>query len=255
MVEFTTEICGLDGGKQTVKLTQEEAEEVIQLFSSIEEQLNNTDSMEEAVEIFDEAIVELDRYGVLPNGMSFKEAQQLVTGRFKNPITKKVFNEIESRQKQPFDNNENLLCLIAGSLLGFTWFLSLWNYLFINAMILGILILGHFCYGMDLLFIIYIILLPILAATTFMIDIINPICLGRYIYFDESEKPHGMVASFGLNGQKIWRNNITGLIPHVLDSVGVVGFTGIKLQLSNGKNDMLTLFLGFAPLVRIESSE
>ena len=65
MVEFTTEICGLNGGKQTVKLTQEEAEEVIQLFSSIEEQLNNTNSMEEAVEIFDEAIVELDRYGAL----------------------------------------------------------------------------------------------------------------------------------------------------------------------------------------------
>ena len=51
LVEFTTEICGLNDGKQTVKLTQQQANEVEAMFNSIREKLNNTQSREEAEEI------------------------------------------------------------------------------------------------------------------------------------------------------------------------------------------------------------
>ena len=67
MVEFTTEIYGLPGKEpQTVQLTQREAEAVDKLFEDIRTQLENVETREEAVEIFNEAIVELDRYGLLP---------------------------------------------------------------------------------------------------------------------------------------------------------------------------------------------
>jgi len=81
----------------------------------------------------------------------------------------------------------------------------------------------------------------------------NPICMVRYIYFYELEKPHGIVASFGLNGLKVCRSNLTGLIHHwFFHYVGAVGFVGLKLQLPNNKNVTLSLFLGFFPLVKIK---
>jgi len=109
-VEFTTEVCGLNGGKHTVKLTQEEAEGVEALFKSIRERLNNTETREDAEEIFKEVVVELEKYGLL-GGLSVKQAQELVLGDF------------------PVDNNHkilgigpnfftNIFCLLAGTAYG-----------------------------------------------------------------------------------------------------------------------------------------
>jgi len=39
LVEFTTEVCGLDGGKHTVSLSKEDAEEVEKLIGDIEKKL------------------------------------------------------------------------------------------------------------------------------------------------------------------------------------------------------------------------
>ena len=88
LVEITTEVCGLNGGKQTVELTQEEAAEVEALFDSIRERLNNTETREEAEQIFKEAVVELDKYGLL-GGLSVKQAQRLAIGSYRNPILKR----------------------------------------------------------------------------------------------------------------------------------------------------------------------
>ncbi|UCD14586.1 MAG: hypothetical protein JSW60_03985, partial [Thermoplasmatales archaeon] len=92
MIEFTTEVCGLNGGKQTVKLTQEEADEVGSLFDSIRERLNETETREETEEVFKEAVVELDKYGLL-GGLSVKHAQRLVTGGYKNQIDSILFKQ------------------------------------------------------------------------------------------------------------------------------------------------------------------
>ena len=113
LVEFTTEVCGLNGGKQTVKLTQEEANEVEVLFDSIRERLNATESREEAEEIFKEAVVELDKYGLL-GGLSVKQAQKLVIGKYQNPIVKRVIDRIYKRYPQMLDDDENRFCMIAG---------------------------------------------------------------------------------------------------------------------------------------------
>jgi len=83
LVEFTTEVCGMNVRKQTVKLTQQQADKVDALFNSIREKLNTTESREEAEKIFKEAIVELDKFGLL-GGLSIKQAQRLVTGGYQN---------------------------------------------------------------------------------------------------------------------------------------------------------------------------
>ena len=77
LVEITTEVCGINGGKHTVSLSKEDAEEVDLLFKSIRAQLNNAESREKVVEIFKKAIIELDKYGLL-DGLSGKQLQRLV---------------------------------------------------------------------------------------------------------------------------------------------------------------------------------
>jgi hypothetical protein len=51
------------------------------LFDSIREQLNATESREEAEEIFKDAVVELDKYGML-GSLSVKQALKAVTGEW-----------------------------------------------------------------------------------------------------------------------------------------------------------------------------
>ena len=111
LVEITTEICGLNGGEHTVQLTNEEAEEVDRLFKNIRLRLNESTSRGEVEEIFKEAVVELDKYGLL-GSLSVKQAQKLVTGRHQDSRAMKISERFFSRLQK---NTSNYLCLIAGA--------------------------------------------------------------------------------------------------------------------------------------------
>ena len=111
MVEITTEVCGLNGGTQTVQLTNEQAEEVEVLFDSIRKRLNATETREEAEEIFREAVVKLDNYGLL-GGLSVEQGQRLVTGGYQNPRMMKIIENMINRGQE--DNTSNVCCLVAG---------------------------------------------------------------------------------------------------------------------------------------------
>ena len=102
-VEYTTEIYGLNGGKQAVKLTQQQAIEVEELFVSMREQLNATNSREEAVEIYNRAVVELDKYGLL-GGLNVEQVQNLVIGNNRQRIL-------------PIGPNisQNMFCIFSGT--------------------------------------------------------------------------------------------------------------------------------------------
>jgi len=114
LVEFTTEVCGLNGGKQTVKLTQQQADEVKELFDSINMRLNATKSKGEAEEIFKDAVVQLDKYGLL-GGLSVKQAQKLVIGGYQNP---RVIDFIDKLKQSSIGSlvqiTEHHSCLVGG---------------------------------------------------------------------------------------------------------------------------------------------
>ena len=112
LVEFDVEFCGL-GKKHSVKLTQQEADEVDLLFDDIEQQLSEVETRDEAEVIFKDAIVELDKYGLL-GGLSVRQAQRLVTGGNRNPGVMKLQNRIYTQYQETSDEDENVLCLIAG---------------------------------------------------------------------------------------------------------------------------------------------
>ena len=101
-VEITFEFCSF-GRKNKIQITLEEAEELDAFFESIRLRLDNAESEDETIQIFNEGIRELDRYGLLGD-MSVSQVQQFITGRYQksrlNPLS--------------LDENENRNCLIMG---------------------------------------------------------------------------------------------------------------------------------------------
>ena len=66
LVEVTTQACGIPGfGNTTVKLTREQYQSLEQYLVEFRARLNQTSTREEAVPIFKEAVVELDKVWVV----------------------------------------------------------------------------------------------------------------------------------------------------------------------------------------------
>lgn len=112
LVEVTVEACGLSGfNKTTVELTKEHYQILEQYLVRFREQLNKMTTKEEAITLFKEVMIELDKYGLLPKGMDVIQAQKFVSGeQFKtkqeNLLKKIIQNE---NSKRSFDII-NLLC-------------------------------------------------------------------------------------------------------------------------------------------------
>ena len=119
LVEVTTEACGIKGyGNTTVKLTREQYQNLEQYLVEFRARLNQTSTREEAVPLFKDAVVELEKYGLLPRGMSVERAQRLVT---------KSFNQrIRNPNPLNLDPDANYFCLVSG-LTTNTWSFGLLN--------------------------------------------------------------------------------------------------------------------------------
>ena len=257
LVEITTEVSGIDGVEPyTVKLTTEEANEVDRLFDNILVRLNESKSREETVEIFNEAVVELDKYGLLGD-LNIEQAQRLVTSGYQYPIDNEVFNRIHERIIMMLDENENALCLIAGKtaetrIVGPMTFVSIG---LAGLRVLSIiLMLEYFWYPLWNKFpLLYYITEPFL----FLFDVLSipPFILSAIISFLSPVKflsgigygavffshgymnylpAHGRIYTIGLNGIKYWDKPFYGqyLIDPLLTGnryAGAIGFTGINI--------------------------
>jgi len=257
LVEITTEVCGLDGGKHTVSLSKEEAEEVEQLIDNIQNRLNGVETREEAVEIFNEAVVELDKYGLL-GGLSVKQAQRLITGGQKDSSAMKLMEKIHRRFRGISNSNENMFCLIIGET--DETYIEGRVALFLGRLYLLAMFLGPFWF---LYLIIYAFFIEWSQKNP--ISLVNRINLG---YVDDEFEvgfvyyySNGWVTSIGMNGLKSYDGMLRGVLPLKGTSYmsgmvtyrehypAVAGFTGIKLFKSDTEE---TLYIGFALWVKIE---
>jgi len=119
LVEVTTTVYGIKGfGNHTVKLTRQQNQNLEQYLVNFKARLNKTTSREEAVPLFKDAVVELNKYGLLPKGMSIEHAQRLVTGYYQNSnILRRIQNDAQSmakiKQKHYLDPNmKNAFCFL-----------------------------------------------------------------------------------------------------------------------------------------------
>jgi len=107
LVEVTTQACGIKGyGDITVKLTSEQYQDLEQYLVEFRARLNQTSTREEAILLFKDAVVELDKYGLLPRGMSVNQAFRL--------LTKINDQRLKALDSLGFDPDANYFCLVSG---------------------------------------------------------------------------------------------------------------------------------------------
>jgi hypothetical protein len=212
LVEVTTQACGIQGyGDTTVKLTREQYQDLGQYLVEFRARLNQTTTREDAVPIFKEAVVELDKYGLLPKGMSVERIQRWVTSR--NQI-QKVPNII----KKSVSECINFFCLFAA----ITYDVVDYNLWVITAGLLSQFI--HY----DSPFI-------LLVYLFFFIGFVKPLRFFNFLTVDGGGH-FNFHFSIGLKGIS------TGLE----DISDVIGFTGLKIWF----NSHNAFYLGFALLVK-----
>jgi len=80
-VDVTIQACGIrELGNTTIKLTRQQYENFSRYLETFNARLNQTKMREEALPLFREAVVELNKYGLLPKGMNIQQTQKLVSG-------------------------------------------------------------------------------------------------------------------------------------------------------------------------------
>ena len=254
LVEFDVEFCGL-GKKHTVRLTQQEADEVELLFDEIEQRVSKVETRDEAEEIFKDAVVELDKYGLL-GILSIKQAQQLIV---ESTVRQNLLKRIDGKDVESLDDEtENYFCLIVGHLS---------HMVSQNPLVrrFGIFMekLLEFALETDIFVLfeaIYQLYILIQTFSFIYIDLLLPFSFFRALSAglhgfspattEEWWHPaKGWVHSFGLNGVKSWEGDLWGVASGYLIYgffvhfyPAILGFTGIKLT----NEDYETYFLGFA---------
>jgi len=256
LVEVTTHACGIKGyGNTTVKLTRDQYQNLEEYLVEFRARLNQTSTREEAVPIFKDAVVELDKYGLLPKGMSVERAQKLVTTSYDKQL--RVFDSLD------LDPDANYFCLVSGKTshtqsfggplnLMTMWFL---NYLLIHCdTLFWVLVLYLF------LFYSFIFCLRSLPSTFLPFGLLSTLAFGEEIFdprWGESwpYPSSGWVATIGVNGFKRYEGSFWGwaMLEFGIGGVlhpGALGFTGLKL----GFPEIIssdTFFLGTAFFVKL----
>ena len=114
LVEVTTQAYGIKGfGESTVKLTKKQYQNLEQYLVQFRARLNQTSTRVEAVPLFEEAVVELNKYGLLPKGMSVTQAQKLVVGLSYNLISKNLMKKVP--KNNAVNGVLNFFCLVIGN--------------------------------------------------------------------------------------------------------------------------------------------
>jgi hypothetical protein len=276
VVEVTTQACGIKGyGNTTVKLTREQYRDLEQYLVEFRARLNQTSTREEAIPIFKDAVVELDKYGLLPKGMSVNRAFNLLTKI--NDQRLKVLDSLN------LDPDANYFCLVSG-VTSNTWSFGPFA-LFAGPILSHCMSLSeqlrdlfdYFYYQNHMVLagltsLLTISLLPIFLWSTtrgiysnfLPFGLLSVLTFGGYFDIpadiDYLEPSSGWVYSIGINGVKKYQGShlwgtVTDFenIPFLVFSErdpGAIGFTGLKLSLISSD---LTFFLGFALKMKLST--
>jgi hypothetical protein len=244
LVEVTTQACGIKGyGDTTMKLTREQYQNLEQYLVEFRARLNQTSTREEAVPVFKDVVVELDKYGLLPKGMSVTQAQKLVIGVEPSEKTQECIQKFLDRVSRGDSNNT--FCLVAG-MVDDAFFYSLMTLISIASFSFSV-----FLYQLILLYHLPIMLLfGALFGLSFGLFsysyLVKPFHIFSWVDFSSSSR--GVIYSIGgmspYHKTGEFQGNIRGF-------TGIrIGFIHIDFDLSIG-----AIFLGSALSMSIETHE
>jgi len=256
LVEVTTQACGIKGyGNTTVKLTREQYQDLEQYLVEFRARLNQTTTREEAIPLFKGAVVELNKYGLLPRGMSVDRLQKLVTRFEKSTMAVEKISSFQSNLKYV-----NLFCLIAGKVDDLFVANSLVTCLADYIIFILLHLPSYSYYFAEFLIFIQLVLLmykndlPNRIVTLF--NFLSLLTFGGDNYYGPWGS-NGWVYSIGLLVIRGCEGSLYGQIPLPVYAgvagyqgilyTGIFGFTGIRIILE----DYSSLFLGTALRVNI----
>lgn len=245
--EISVEMCGVnDSGSTTVRLTKEQYSLLRQYLSEFQNRFNRTTTWEEAIPLYNEFVVKLAAFDLLPEGMTIRRAQSLMLQglqRYAPVATVTTVSQNES------DAGYNIGCLVSGEVhQALSYFVPLFSplataYLLLTLIIAIRLAIFEFVnshiipywwwywggYRPD----------PWLVQSLYPIqeelkDLItsylfwalnNPLSLCTRVLFI-GDTGTGRIRTLGLLGVKQWDGELTGIIPPFNDAV--IGFFGFK---------------------------
>jgi hypothetical protein len=119
LVEITTQVYDVTAETTaTVELTEQQAQEVQTVFDDLKNRLSTAESVEETQRIFNDTIIVLDRYNLLPEEISIEHAQRLVNHATNHQ--KRIAPLQKLSQKLPGETAigaiQNSFCSIAGNI-------------------------------------------------------------------------------------------------------------------------------------------
>jgi hypothetical protein len=269
-----------DVNPRIVTLPQKDAEMIERLFDEIKKNIDAAKTQEEINEIFTDAVLQFDNYGLLGD-IPLDDAQQLILGSYKNTIKNTFFIK---PTLGGLDDNENIDCFIVGKTSN-TYFLSrvvqlidrigtryqnftekIYKFVdYCSSKNIIMRIIGAIIYQMVNIMnflvttpLVFIFVLSFLYSNFLQVNHIkNIICFGDVRsdggYHAWSDYPaEGWVTTHGVNGVKKWEGDtIWGDLPlkpfsfSLADYTypGVYGFTGIRIG---------NFFMGHADWVKIK---
>lgn len=214
-------------------LTNTQYQHLQQYLAEFTERLNHTTTRDDAIPLFNEAVMELHKFGLLPEGLSVVQAQHLVTG---NQHVANIQQSLMARSRTSMTNNStNSFCLLAGYsnstelITSFQW-----------AVLFGFGLICEILYALPPP--IYLILALVFFGITtvlYTLGYLIPLSLWSDIKIFGG---HGFLFTLGFAGLKKWVGYLDGEIH---------GFTGIKILLDL-KDPIKFFYLGSAMQVQME---
>ena len=115
LVTMTTQVCNLTTDTtHTIQLSKQQAQEVQLIFDDLQNRLSTAESAEETQNIFNDTIIELDRYNLLPEEMSVEQAQRLVSYRQRTtPLLQRLTQNTQTQTTE--GTIQNKFCSLAGN--------------------------------------------------------------------------------------------------------------------------------------------
>ncbi len=207
-IEVTSQARGIKGFEDTtVKLSINQYQDLEEYLVDFRARLNQTRTKEEAVSIFKNAIVELDKYGLLPKGMTMERAQRLIT-------RENSLRNVAASLKKPLSECINVFCLFTA---------VTYEVIDLNVWLLMYFLLSQYIpYDSPLVFLYYFF---------FLYGMLKPLCFFNFLSVSYGGK-FVYDASIGLKG----------IISGMNDVRSVIGFTGLKIWFNTNN----AFYLGFA---------
>lgn len=246
----------LNNREKPVELSTQEVETLQDLINTFKTDLSLATSKKDTIQLFNQMVIDLYNLGVLPSGLSIKQAQRLVIRGNDDTYFSHGYDRWNTQQNTALPAVDNTFCLVAGNT--DTTNIEVLRMRFLSSFYKKIIDNTN---GNQLYFMFQILLLMrgsnVISRLNFLPLLMgSSICLGGPSYPFGPYYSSGWVHSIGLSGVKKWDGSLIGTLEKDFICMlydlapGISGFTGINI-----KSPLGNFYFGSALQIGIDYEE